>query len=154
MCATIKALEIMMRRSRGLMVKLDEIELKKLIRGGETNTVELKVAAPRATEMANDRGLVDWEHQLARNATMEDLDLDKVKAYLAQRSANDRQASRFKIFNDTGRRRGGKASVEKTTTDILRRGMPVEGFEPSTPRGDLFLRQARIPFRHTGLWVA
>ena len=29
--------------------------------------------------------------------------------------------------------------------------MPVEGFEPSTPRGDLFLRQARIPFRHAGL---
>src|SRR5260370_308933 len=28
--------------------------------------------------------------------------------------------------------------------------MPVEGFEPSTPYGDLFLRQARIPFRHAG----
>ena len=34
------------------MVKLSEMELKTLIRGGETNTVELKVAAPRATEMA------------------------------------------------------------------------------------------------------
>src|SRR5216683_3860141 len=34
------------------MAKLSEIELKKLIRAGETNTVELKVAAPRATEMA------------------------------------------------------------------------------------------------------
>lgn len=29
-----------------------EVELKKLIQGGETNTVELKVAAPRATEVA------------------------------------------------------------------------------------------------------
>ncbi len=26
----------------------------------------------------------------------------------------------------------------------------MEGFEPSTPYGDLFLRQARIPFRHAG----
>ncbi len=34
------------------MVKLSEVELKKLIQGGETNTVELKVAAPRAVEMA------------------------------------------------------------------------------------------------------
>src|SRR6266705_2360882 len=34
------------------MVQLSEKELKKLIQGGETNTVELKVAAPRATEMA------------------------------------------------------------------------------------------------------
>ena len=34
------------------MVKLSETELKALIQGGETNTVELKVAAPRATEMA------------------------------------------------------------------------------------------------------
>jgi predicted HTH transcriptional regulator len=34
------------------MVQLSEKKLKKLIQGGETNTVELKVAAPRATEMA------------------------------------------------------------------------------------------------------
>src|SRR5258708_35424546 len=47
-------------------------------------------------EMANDRGLVDWEHQPAHNATMEDIDLEKVKEYLARRSANNRQASRFK----------------------------------------------------------
>jgi predicted HTH transcriptional regulator len=33
-------------------MKLSETELKALIQGGETNTVELKVAAPRATEMA------------------------------------------------------------------------------------------------------
>src|SRR5437764_6204570 len=59
-----------------------------------THTVSLGL--PELLEMANDRGLVDWEHQLARNATMEHLDLDKVKVYAAQRSANDRQASRFK----------------------------------------------------------
>jgi predicted HTH transcriptional regulator len=35
-----------------MLVKLSEMELKALIQGGETNTVELKVAAPRATEMA------------------------------------------------------------------------------------------------------
>ncbi len=34
------------------MMQLSEMELKKLIQGGETNTVELKVAAPRASEMA------------------------------------------------------------------------------------------------------
>src|SRR5258707_5108732 len=186
------------------MVRLSETELEKLIQGGETNTVELKVAAPRATEMAerlcgmanaqggmiilgvkdakheivgipdhrigetldvilraarqmikpelvldppepeiytvsgkklvvatvkpshgpvyqahgiywmrrgthtvslglsellemaNDRGLVDWEHQPVRNATVEELDLEKVKAYLARRSTSDRQAGRFK----------------------------------------------------------
>src|SRR6266446_7928822 len=194
----------MMSRERGVLVKLSEMELKALIQGGETNTVELKVAAPRATEMAerlcgmanaqggvviigvkdssheivgvpdkrigetldvvlravrqmikpellldpsepeiytleekklvvamvkpshgpvyqahgiywvrrgthtvslglsellemaNDRGLVDWEHQPVRNATIEDLDLEKVKAYLTRRSTSDRQASRFK----------------------------------------------------------
>lgn len=35
-----------------MMAKLSETELKRVIKGGETNTVELKVAAPRATEMA------------------------------------------------------------------------------------------------------
>ena len=34
------------------MVQLSEKELKKLIQGGETNTVELKVAVPGAVEMA------------------------------------------------------------------------------------------------------
>jgi predicted HTH transcriptional regulator len=46
--------------------------------------------------MANDRGLVDWEHQPLHDATIEDLDLEKVKAYLARRSENSRQTSRFK----------------------------------------------------------
>ncbi len=34
------------------MGKLSERELKRLVQGGETNTVELKIAAPRANEMA------------------------------------------------------------------------------------------------------
>jgi predicted HTH transcriptional regulator len=38
--------------NESIIVKLSEMELKALIQGGETNTVELKVAAPRATEMA------------------------------------------------------------------------------------------------------
>jgi hypothetical protein len=37
------------------MGKMSETELKRLIQGGETNTIELKVAAPRATEMASIR---------------------------------------------------------------------------------------------------
>src|SRR3989440_6487129 len=194
----------MVRRSKRLMGKLSERELQKLIKGGETNTIEFKLAAPRAVEMAerlcgmanaqggmviigvkdalheivgvpdhrigetldvilravrqmikpelvldppepeiytvsgkklvvatvkpshgpvyqahgiywvrrgthtvslglsellemaNDRGLVDWEHQPVRNATMEDIDLEKVKAYLARRSENSRHTSRFK----------------------------------------------------------
>src|SRR5437764_2706881 len=43
---------IHMYQKRVCMGKLSEKELKQLIQGGETNTVELKVAAPRATEMA------------------------------------------------------------------------------------------------------
>src|SRR6266567_1109075 len=35
-----------------MIVKLSEIELKMLVKGGETNTVELKLAAPRAVDLA------------------------------------------------------------------------------------------------------
>ncbi len=59
-----------------------------------THTVSLGLS--ELLEMANDRGLVDWEHQPVRNATLEDLDLEKVKSYLARRSAYSRQTSRFK----------------------------------------------------------
>jgi len=58
-----------------------------------THTVSLSLA--ELLEVANDRGLVDWEHQPVQNTTMEDIDLEKVKAYLALRSAHTRQASRF-----------------------------------------------------------
>jgi ATP-dependent DNA helicase RecG len=58
-----------------------------------THTVSLSLA--ELLEVANDRGLVDWEHQPVQNATMEDIDLEKVKVYLALRSAHTRQASRF-----------------------------------------------------------
>jgi predicted HTH transcriptional regulator len=36
----------------GIMVKLSETELKMLVKGGETSTVELKLAAPRAVDLA------------------------------------------------------------------------------------------------------
>src|SRR6266436_8471240 len=188
----------------GVMVKLSEQELKMLIKGGETNTVELKLAAPRAVDLAErlcgmanarggiviigvedsthkvvgvpderigetmdvilraarqvikpelvldppepevyvlagkkllvvtisstdgpvyqaggifwirqgtqtralnmaelsemiyDRGLRDWELEPAYNATMENIDLEKVKAFIARRSASGRQSGRFK----------------------------------------------------------
>src|SRR2546426_5233471 len=49
-----------------------------------THTVSLGLS--ELLEMANDRSLLDWEHQPVRNATMEDIDLEKAKAYLARRS--------------------------------------------------------------------
>ncbi len=48
----IGLLETMIKYNGGMMVKLNEAELKKLIKGGETNTVELKLAAPRAVDLA------------------------------------------------------------------------------------------------------
>jgi len=49
-----------------------------------THTVPLSVS--ELIEMANDHGLVHWELLLARKAAMNDIDLEKVEAYLRQRS--------------------------------------------------------------------
>ncbi len=38
------------------------------------------------SEMIYDRGLRDWELEPAYNAPMEDVDLEKVQAFIAQRS--------------------------------------------------------------------
>src|SRR6266567_1345729 len=46
-------------------------------------------------ELANDRGLQDWECLAARRATMQDLDLGKVETYLHQRSTRQRHPGRF-----------------------------------------------------------
>ncbi len=59
-----------------------------------THTVSLGLS--ELLEVANSRGLLDWEHQPVVHATMEDIDREKVKAYLELRSANTRQASRYK----------------------------------------------------------
>jgi ATP-dependent DNA helicase RecG len=59
-----------------------------------TQTRALSMA--ELSEMIYDRGLRDWELEPAHNATMEDLDLEKVKAFIARRSVSDRQSSRFK----------------------------------------------------------
>jgi ATP-dependent DNA helicase RecG len=48
------------------------------------------------SEMIYDRGLREWELEPAYNATMEDIDVGKVQAFLAQRTASTRQSSRFK----------------------------------------------------------
>jgi predicted HTH transcriptional regulator len=48
------------------------------------------------SEMIYDRGLRDWEFEPAYNATMEDMDLEKVQAFITQRSASSRQSGRFK----------------------------------------------------------
>src|SRR6266536_6478497 len=42
----------MLEGNGGVMMKLSEGELKLLVKGGETNTVELKLAAPRAVDLA------------------------------------------------------------------------------------------------------
>jgi ATP-dependent DNA helicase RecG len=58
-----------------------------------THTVPLSVS--ELIEMANDRALIRWELLPARNAAMEDIDLEKVEVYLRRRSMGGRQASRF-----------------------------------------------------------
>ncbi len=58
-----------------------------------TYTVPLSV--PEMLELANDRGLQDWELLPAHGTTMEDIEREKVEGYMKQRSTRSRQTSRF-----------------------------------------------------------
>lgn len=64
-----------------------------------THTIPLSV--PEMLELANDRGLQDWELQPARDATMEDIDLARVEAYVGQRSTLSRQRGRLDDIEQT-----------------------------------------------------
>lgn len=64
-----------------------------------THTIPLSV--PEMLELANDRGLQDWELQPARDATMEDIDPARVGAYLSQRSTLSRLHSRLDDIEQT-----------------------------------------------------
>src|SRR6266700_6719713 len=221
-----------------MIVKLSEIELKMLVKGGETNTVELKLAAPRAVDLAErlcgmanarggiviigvedsthkvvgvpderigetmdvilraarqvikpelvldppepevyvlagkkllvatilptdgpvyqaggifwirqgtqtralsmaelsemiyDRGLRDWELEPAYSATMEDIDLEKVKAFIARRSASGQQSGRFKHIERV--LVGMRCAVERSGGTIVptNAGMLFFGYSP------------------------
>ncbi len=58
-----------------------------------THTVPL--SASEMLELASDRGLQDWELQPVRDATMKDIDPERVDAYVRQRSARSRSFRRF-----------------------------------------------------------
>jgi ATP-dependent DNA helicase RecG len=58
-----------------------------------TYTVALSVS--EMLELANDRGLVKWELQSARKATLKDIDLTRVETFLKRRSAEGYYTSRF-----------------------------------------------------------
>jgi ATP-dependent DNA helicase RecG len=58
-----------------------------------THTVPLRY--PEMLELAHDRGLQDWELQPATQLTMQDIDRDRVEAYLRQRSARGIRSGRF-----------------------------------------------------------
>lgn len=58
-----------------------------------THTVPL--SASEMLELASDRGLQDWELQSVQDATMKDIDPERVEAYTRQRSARSRSFRRF-----------------------------------------------------------
>jgi predicted HTH transcriptional regulator len=58
-----------------------------------THTVPSDVS--EMLELANDRGLQDWELQPVQDSTLEDIDMERVEVYLKQRSTQSRQTSRF-----------------------------------------------------------
>jgi ATP-dependent DNA helicase RecG len=87
-----------------------------------THTVPLSVS--EMIELANDRGLMRWELQPAYNATMEDIDLERVESYLRLRSARSLSIGRFKNMEAVLVGMGcavatGNAGIVPTNTGIL-----------------------------------
>ena len=58
-----------------------------------TYTVPLTIS--EINELSHDRGLVSWERQVVREATMRDIDVELVRAYLRQRSGGSGQSNRL-----------------------------------------------------------
>jgi len=96
-----------------------------------THTVPLSMS--EILELANDRGLQDWETLPTRGTTMEDIAMEKVEAYLQQRSAWGRQVGRF---DDVERvLLGMKCAVRNGSGDVVptNAGILFFGLEPQMP---------------------
>ena len=59
-------------------------------------TYTVPLAISDVMELAHDRGLVNWEKEIVREATMKDIDLGLVREYLNQRAGGSGQSSRLK----------------------------------------------------------
>jgi ATP-dependent DNA helicase RecG len=110
-----------------------------------TQTRALNMA--ELSEMIYDRGLRDWELEPAYNATMEDLDLGKVNAFIARRSGSGRQSVRFKDIARTliGMRcavevRGG--AIVPTNAGILFFGQSPQDHIPQSEVVCVLFREA------------
>jgi hypothetical protein len=86
-----------------------------------------------------------------RIATSINQPIKRVFSVEADSKSDSKTGRRQQILVDFCGQKRGILSLKRTLVDAYGWVMPVEGFEPSTPYEDLFLRQARIPFRHTGL---
>lgn len=58
-------------------------------------TYTVPLGASEMFELANDRGLLRWELQPARKATMDDINVERIKEFLSRRSSQGQQSSRF-----------------------------------------------------------
>jgi ATP-dependent DNA helicase RecG len=98
-----------------------------LIRRG-THTIPL--SASELLELANDRGLTSWELQVARKATLEDLDMEKVETFLSYRSTRMRHRARFSNLEEV---LAGMDCLTTTANGELRptnAGILFFGYEP------------------------
>ena len=86
-----------------------------------THTVPLSMS--EILELANDRGLQDWETLPVLGMTMEDIDMEKVEAYLQQRSMRCRQAARFEDMERV--LLGMKCAVRNENGDLVPFGQGV-----------------------------
>jgi len=59
-------------------------------------TYTVPLAISEVMELAHDRGLVNWEKEAVREATMRDIDPELVREYLRQRAGGSGQSSRLK----------------------------------------------------------
>jgi ATP-dependent DNA helicase RecG len=100
-----------------------------------TQTRALSMA--ELAEMIYDRGLRDWELEPAYNATLEDLDWERVNAFLARRASSGRQSGRFKDATRVliGMRcavRGGSGTIVPTNAGLLFFGQSPQDHIPQS----------------------
>ncbi|GCE12491.1 ATP-binding protein [Tengunoibacter tsumagoiensis] len=83
-------------------------------------------------ELANDRGLQDWESQPAHGTTFADLDMERVRRYLALRTPKGQQQGRFENIENA--LLGMKCAVTLPNGNILptNAGLLFFGYEPQT----------------------
>jgi ATP-dependent DNA helicase RecG len=90
----------------------------------------IPLSYPEVVELGHERGLISWEQQPAHHATLKDLDLEKIKEHLVQRSSRRQHLQRIESIEEVLMAMGCAVTTSGGELRPTNTGLLFFGYDP------------------------